>query len=257
MLESRLPSEAAHGGNHWKKNTPDTRPFVRSALFLAVMFLFAGSACVPPIAFHDGLPAWAPEPGGVEWRVGYQHLTAFGADSFNFIGLPFSIPDFSVSYLTPGVRVGLNREPLAAEVGLTSVIRATGGFSALLGGEVGLGYNDPTVSVMFRPSLYLLDIHSDDESGTGADVAPWAQASILVGNGYRSRGLNFAVGARASDYGAGPLALIGLNLQPVEFRAEVSYMMPVSYYATGRVLTIGFTAAAPTKPEPGSERNRP
>ena len=235
----------------------ETRPFVRPALLLATMLLLAGGTCVPPIAFHDGLPAWAPEPGGVEWRVGYQHLSAFGADSFDFLGLPFAIPDFSVSYLTPGVRVGLNRAPLAAELGLTSVIRATGGFSALFGGEVGLGYNDPTISVMFRPSLYLLDVYSDAETGTGVDVAPWTQASILVGNGYRSRGLNFAVGGRASDYGAGPLALIGLNLRPVEFRAEVSYMLPVSYYATGRVLTIGLTAAAPTKPEAGIEQGHP
>jgi hypothetical protein len=253
MPEPRSPLKAAHGGNHWEKNMPEVLPLVHPALFLAVMFLLAGSACVPPIAFHDGLPAWAPEAGGVEWRVGYQHLSAFGADSFNFLGLPFAIPDFSVSYLTPGVRVGLSRAPLAAELGLTSVIRATGGFSALFGGEVGLGYNDPTVSVMFRPSLYLLDVYSDAESGTGVDVSPWTQASILVGNGYRPRGLNFAVGGRASDYGAGPLALIGLNLRPVEFRAEVSYMLPVSYYATGRVLTIGLTAAAPTKPGPSSE----
>jgi len=231
------------------------RPLVRPALFLAAMVLLAGSACVPPIAFHDGLPAWAPAPGGVEWRVGYQHLSAFGADSFNFLGQPFAIPDFSVGYLTPGVRVGLNREPLAAELGLTSVIKAAGGFSALFGGEVGLGYNDPSISVMFRPSLYLLNFYSDDESGTGAVVAPWTQASLLVGNGYRARGLNYALGGRVSNYGAGPLAIIGYNLRPVEFRAELSYMLPVSYYATGRVLTIGLTAAAPTKPEPKPESN--
>jgi len=241
---------AASGRKHKEVDVSNSRP----AVLLAAMPLLAGSACVPPIAFHDGLPAWAPEPGGVEWRVGYQHVSAFGADSFNLLGLPFAIPDFSVGYLTPGVRVGLNREPLAFEVGLASVVRTTGGFSALFGGEVGLGYRDPTVNVMFRPSLYLLDVYSDGENGTGVDVARWAQASVLVGNGYRARGLNFAVGGRASDYGAGPLALIGVNLHPVEFRAEVSYMLPVSYYATGRVLTIGLTAAAPTGPEPKPDR---
>jgi hypothetical protein len=257
MVETGSPSKAAHGVNHRPSNMPEPGPLVRPALFLAVMFLLAGSTCVPPIAFHDGLPAWAPEPGGVEWRLGYQHLSAFGADSFNFLGQPFATPDFSLSYLTPGVRVGLNRAPLAAELGLTSAIRATGGFSALFGAEVGLGYNDPTISVMFRPSLYLLDVYGDAESGAGVDVAPWTQASFLVGNGYHSRGLNFAFGGRASDYGAGPLALIGLNLHPVEFRAELSYMLPVSGYATGRVLTIGLTAAAPTKSDVGSEPDRP
>jgi hypothetical protein len=40
---------------------------------------------MPPIAFHDGLPAWAAAPGEVEWRVGYQRLSAFGADSFDFL----------------------------------------------------------------------------------------------------------------------------------------------------------------------------
>lgn len=255
MVEPKSPSPVACGRNHRAGDVPDIRSLIRPALILAAVVLLAGSACVPPIAFHDGLPAWAPEPGGVEWRVGYQHLSAFGADSFNFLGQPFAIPGFSVGYLTPGVRVGLKREPLAAEVGLTSAIKATGGFSALFGGEVGLGYNGRSISVMFRPSLYLLDVYSDDESGTGADVAPWAQASLLVGNGYHSRGLNFALGGRASDYGAGPLALIGYNLRPVEFRAELSYMLPVSYYATGKVLTIGLTAAAPTKPEPKPESN--
>ena len=230
----------------------DVRSLVRLALCLSAMALLAGSACVPPIAFHDGLPAWAPEPGKVEWRIGYQHLSAFGADSFDFLGMRLAAPGFNVGYLTPGIRVGLDREPLVAELGLASAISAEGGFSALLGGEVGLGYNDPRISVMFRPSLYLVDVYSDRESGTGVEVAPWGQVSMLVGNGYRARGLNFSVGARASEFGAGPVALVGINLRPVDFRAELSFMLPVSYYASGRVLTIGLTVAAPSKSRPGN-----
>jgi hypothetical protein len=65
--------------------------------------------------------------------------------------------------------------------------------------------------------------------------------------------VNFAVGGRASPFGAGPVAVVGVNLRPVEFRAEFSYMLPVTDYASGRALTIGLTAAAPTKPEPKPE----
>jgi len=233
------------------------RPVVRPALFVAAVVLLAGSACVPPIAFHDGIPAWAPDAGKVEWRVGYQYLSAFGADSFDFLGLRPATPDFSVGYLTPGMRVGLDRRPLTAELGLTSAIKTEGGFSALFGGEVGLGYNDPKINVMFRPSLYLVDVYNDNESGTGVDVAPWGQVSMLVGNGYRARGLNLAVGGRASEYGAGPVAFVGVSLRPVDIRAELSYMLPVSYYASGRVLTIGLTAAAPTKSEPSLGQGYP
>jgi hypothetical protein len=228
----------------------------RTALLAAAAMLLAGGGCVPSIAFHDGLPAWPAQRRGTEWRVGYHHLSAFGADSFNFLGEQSALPNFSAGYLTPGVRFGLNREPLAAEAGLVTAIKATGGLSVLLGGEVGLGYGDAGVSVMFRPSVYLVDVYSDSESGTGVDVAPWTQASLLVGNGYRERGLNFAAGGRASDYGAGPVGFLGANLRPVELRAEVSYMLPISDYAHGRVLTIGITAAAPTKPEPSHEQNR-
>ena len=163
------------------------RLVARLVLFLAGIALMAGSACVPPVAFHDGLPAWAPEAGGVEWRVGYQRLSAFGADSFYFLGQRFATPDFGVSYLTPGVRVGLNRAPMATEVGLTSAITAgDGGFSALVGAAFGLGYSDPKLSVMFRPSVYLLDFYSDTEDGTGVDMGYWTQVSMLVGTGYRA-----------------------------------------------------------------------
>jgi hypothetical protein len=230
----------------------DVRSLVRLALYLSAMAMLAGSACVPPIALHDGLPAWAPEPGKIEWRVGYQHLSAFGADSFDFLGMRLAAPNYNAGYLTPGLRLGLDREPLVAELGLASAIRAAGSFSALFGGVVGLGYNDPKVSVMFRPSLYLVDVYSDKESGTGIQVAPWGQVSMLVGNGYRARGLNFSVGGRASEFGAGPIALVGFNLRPVDVRGEFSFMLPVSYYASGRVLTIGLTVAAPSKPRPAS-----
>jgi hypothetical protein len=235
----------------------DARPLIHAAMLRAAFVLLTGSACMPPIAFHDGLPAWSPEARGVEWRVGYHRLSAFGADSFNFLGQPFAVPDFSVSYLTPGVRVGLNhRPPLVTEVGLASVITVGGnGFSALFGAEFGLGYTDPRLSVMFRPSAYLLDVYSDSVSGTGVDMGYWSQVSMLVGTGYRARGVSLAASGRASPFGAGPLAVVDVNLRPVEFRAEISYMLPVTDYATGGVLTVGLTAGAPTKPQHDPEQD--
>ena len=230
---------------------PAIRMTARPALFFAAFALVTGSACMPPVAFHDGLPAWAPEAGGVEWRIGYQRLSAFGADSFDFIGQPFTTPDFGVSYLTPGVRMGLKRAPKAADVGLVSVITAGGGnFSALIGAEFGLGHSDPKVSVIFRPSVYLLDIYHDAGHGVDVQTGFWSQASLLIGTGYRTRGVNFAIGGRANPFGAGPVAVVGVNLRPVELRTELSFMLPIEDYACGRVLTVGLTAAAPTRPEP-------
>jgi hypothetical protein len=214
--------------------------------FAAVLLGVAG--CVPPYAFHDGLPAWSLNPNGTEWRVGYEHLSVFGADSFDFLGLRNSTPDMRVGYLTPGVRFGLKRKRLTAELGVCTAVKTQGGFSALFGGEAGLGYADPSISVMFRPSLYLIDVYSDRTSGTGIDIAPWGQATFLVGNGYHARGLNFALGGRAGEYCAGPVAFIGYDLTPVDLRAELSYMVPTSYYAFGSALSVGLTLAAPTQP---------
>jgi hypothetical protein len=216
---------------------------------LAAAVLLAVSGCVPPYAFHDGLPAWSMNPNGVEWRVGYEHLSVFGADSFDLLGLRNSSPNMSAGYLTPGVRFGLKRKQLTAELGVVTAVKTQGGFSALFGGTAGLGYSSPSLSVMFRPSLYLVDIYSDRTSGTGIDVAPWGQATFLVGNGYRAHGLNFALGGRASEYCAGPVAFVGYDLSPVDLRAELSYLVPTSYYAFGSVLTVGLTLAAPSRPQ--------
>jgi len=218
--------------------------------------LLVASGCVPPYAFHDGLPAWSMDPSGVEWRVGYEQLSVFGADSFDFLGLRNSTRELSVAYLTPGVRFGLKRRRLTAELDISTAVKTQGGFSALFGGAAGLGYAGPSISVIFRPSLYLVDIYSDRSNGTGVDIAPWGQATFLVGNGYHARGLNFALGGRASEYCAGPVALIGYDLSPVDLRAELSYMVPISYYAFGNAVSIGLTLAAPSRPDPWKSLDR-
>ncbi len=229
-------------------------PFSRPVLLAAAAVLLAGSACFPPIAWHDGLPAWSPDVKKVEWRVGYHQLSAFAADSFALFGDTFARPDFSVGYLTPGVRWGLGRGPVMADIGFASVVATGGtGVSLLAGPAFGIGYGDRSASVMFRPSIYLLSAAVGADGGV--QLTPWYQATLLVGNGYRARGVNFALGGRASPFAAGPAAFVGVNLYPVDFRAELSYMLPVSVFVTGNALTIGITAAAPTRAEPGSEQN--
>jgi hypothetical protein len=222
----------------------DNRLFARPCLLAAAVLLFF--ACLPPIAFHDGLPAWSPQEKDVEWRLGYQHLSAFDADTFELFGEEFARPDFSISYFTPGVRWGLRQSPVAADVGIASVISAGGGgVSVQVAPTFGVGHCDKNYSVMFRPSVYLFSLNLGDE--TEFQLTPWIQGELLVGNGYRAKGMNFAAGGRASPLAAGPIGFVGVSVHPVDIRAEVSYMWPMSFAATGKALTIGLTAAAPTK----------
>ncbi len=233
-----------------------SRQLARSISLVAASAALVCTACLPPIAFHDGLPAWSPEQGQVEWRVGYQELSAFGADSFGFFGVNAPNPNIRFGYLTPGVRWGLSRTPLAADVGLTSVMAATSGdFSLLVGPTMGIGHCDSVISVMFRPSAYVLSL--DAGSGGGLSLGEWIQAEVLVGNGYRRGGVNFCAGGRISPYAVGPVGLVGLGLDPIDIRAELSYMLPASSFSTGQALTIGVTVAAPTGREAGHGQARP
>jgi len=208
--------------------------------------LFA--ACMPPIAFHDGLPAWTPAAGRVEGFVGYQRLSSFGADSIEILGYQYS-PSLSLDYFTPGVRVGLGRGSTTADIGLTSVIVTGGGDLALLAGpEMGVSVYRQGLSVVFRPSFYLLGASTDSGPDDGVRFGGWPQATLLVGNGYRARGVNFSAGLRASMIAAGPVALFDYDLHPVDLRAEVSYMLPMSIISLGQTaLTAGLTVAAPTR----------
>jgi hypothetical protein len=222
------------------------RQSVRSSLTVAACAVVVFAACVPPVAWHDGLPAWSPEQKDVEWRVGYQRLSAFHADTFELFGEEFARPDFSVNYLTPGVRWGLGQKPLAADVGLASVLTVGSGLGFLVGPAFGIGRCDTNFSVMFRPSLYVLSLNTSE---SGLHWGPWYQLELLAGNGYRTGGVSFAAGGRASPFAAGPVGLVGVSLYPIDLRAEVSYMWPAAAVATGTALTIGLTAAAPTRRE--------
>ena len=183
-----------------------------------------------------------------------QRLSAFDADTFELFGEEFARPDVSISYLTPGVRWGLSQKPLAADVGLTSVLAVGDGLGIMVGPALGVGSCDTNFSVMFRPSLYLLGLSIGGEGGL--HMTSWYQLELLLGNGHRSRGVSFAAGGRASNIAVGPVGVVGVTLHPVDLRAEVSYMWPAAPVATGTALTIGLTVAAPTRHEPGSKSAR-
>lgn len=208
------------------------RGTVQPLLLFACVALLATSGCVaPPIAFHDGLPAWTPEPGRAEGSVGYHRMFwSEGSGSF--------------WYLTPGVRFGLARPPLTADVGLTSVVITSGGeFGALLGPVLGIGYRSPNFCVVGRPSLYVLGIGGGSVQFNLSD-AIW-QFSLLAGNGTQAGKVHFSGGGRISEYGVGPVLLVGYSLGSVDLRAEASYMLPNSDLAEGQLLTVGLTVAGP------------
>jgi len=220
---------------------------VRSGLVVAACALLAVTACLPPIAWHDGLPAWSPGRKDVEWRVGYHRLSGINADTFSLFGERFVLPDYIINYVTPGVRWGLANEPLAADAGFASVVALYGGgLGFMVGPAFGLGRCDTSFSVMFRPSLYMFSLGIGTDNG-GLEWTPWYQLELLLGNGYRAKGVNFAAGGRASPMAAGLVGVLGLSLHPLDLRTEVSYMWPAATLVTGRALTLGLTAAAPTK----------
>ena len=228
------------------------RQSVHASLLAAACAVLVFAACVPPIAWHDGLPAWSPEQKDVEWRVGVQRLSAFGADTFELLDQQFAAPDFNVSYLTPGVRWGLGHGPLAADVGIASVLVVGSGLGMLVGPTFGVGSCDTNFSVMFRPSLYMFSLSF---GGEGLQLIPWYQLELLLGNGHRARGVSFAAGGRASPFAVGPVGVADLVLHPIDLRAEVSYMIPAASVATGTALTIGLSVATPTRREPASKQD--
>ncbi len=213
------------------------RETVRPLRLLACVALFAAGGCtMAPIAFHDGLPAWTPGPGQPEASIGYNR-------AYWYIG-EYQGSDW---YLTPGFRWGLAESPLAADIGLTSVVAKSGGeFGALLGPALGIGYQGQGVNVLVRPSAYIISIIP----GIGAQ---WAfddpiffwQVSLLAGNNYQSGLTHFSGGGRIGRLGIGPVFLVDHTFGQVILRLEASYMFPRTSESVGRLLSVGLTVGGP------------
>ena len=160
--------------------------------------------------------------------------------------------DTSFWSLTPGVRYGLARPPLAAEVGLTSVImhrevESEGTYEAMFGPMLGIGYRTPNFCVVARPSIYLIGISSDTAITNNLRFLrdAYFQLSVLAGNGFQPGRFNFSGGGRLSDYGMGPVLLVDKGLGPVSLRLETSYMFPRGVQSSGQLLSVGLSVAGP------------
>jgi hypothetical protein len=209
------------------------RQTVRSLVPLVCAALLAIGGCFAPITFHEGLPAWTPPAGKVEGSVGYHRMYWFAEDE-----------NADAWYLTPGFRVGLAVPPLAAEVGLTSVVVENDGeFAALLGPTLGIGYQKPGFCFVARPSLSVFSITKEDVEFNLSD-AYW-QLSLLAGNGYEPDRLSLSGGGRISDHGVGPVFLVDRTLGPVSLRLEGSYMFRYNDNAVGQLLSVGLSVAGP------------
>jgi hypothetical protein len=227
------------------------RGSVRSlAPFACVAVLAIVSCAVPPFAFHDGLPAWTMPAGKVEGSIGYHRMYWYPEEDTSSY-YP-TLNDTSFWCLTPGVRYGLARPPLAAEVGVTSVIMhrevdSAGTYEAMLGPMLGIGYRTPGFCVVARPSLYLIGITKDTMVTKNLRFLrdAYFQLSLLAGNGFRPGRFNFSGGARISDYGMGPVFLADRNLGPVSLRLETSYMFPRGSQSSGQLLSVGLSAGGP------------
>jgi hypothetical protein len=150
----------------------------------------------------------------------------------------------SAWYLTPGVRFGLLRPPLAADIGLTSVVvESDGEFGAMIGPVLGIGHQSPNFSVIVRPSAYVLSIFGGDVQ-FGLDDPFW-QVSLLAGNGTKAGKTHISGGGRIGRLGIGPVLLVGQSLGPVDLRLEGSYMFPRTEETAGRLLTVGLTIGGP------------
>ena len=218
----------------------NVRASVRPLLLIACVALLATGGCVlPPIVFHDGLPAWTPGAGKPEGSIGYHRI--YWYNSGEYVG--------SAWYLTPGFRVGLGRPPLAADIGLTSmVVESDGEFGALVGAALGIGYQRQNFGFMVRPSAYVMSIGGGDVR-FGLDDPLW-QFSLLAGNGNQPGAVHFSGGGRVGRLGVGPVFLADRTVGPVNLRLETSYTFAYNDDAAGRLLSVGFTIGGPA---PGSD----
>lgn len=136
-----------------------------------LVLLFA--ACnLPPVVFHDGLPAQVPGP---------DRLALRGQMSVMYWSESDDDPAFVPGFMTLGARMGSDVGPVAVEGG-----------AGLLGVSVPyfhLGVGSGRPAVMMRGLVF-------------ADG--WWQASFLAGPPRRSSGFNWSAGLGASRLGFGP-----------------------------------------------------
>lgn len=204
----------------------------RSAALAIAAALLLMLNCMPPLMFHESLPAWIPTTPVPEVRVGVHRGYCSGlSDDVYFDPGPLPL------YLNPGVRVGRHFGNYTMEAGLNSLIMPEAGVY-FVGPSIGAGLADPCVSARLT---YLMTLD-------GGELILWPQGSALFGTPRRARGLNLAGGFVGGVLGIGPVGVVEYCAGPVAVRAEASIALPPPWFlwlVRGVTATAGLTVAAP------------
>jgi hypothetical protein len=204
----------------------------RSAALALAAALLSTLNCMPPLMFHESLPAWIPTTPVPEIRIGVHR--GYGAGLSDNV---YFDPGLLPYYLNPGVRVGRQIGRFTFEAGINSVIVPEVKLF-LVGPSVGIGLTDPCAAARFS-CLLAVD---------GDKLVPCPQWSWLFGTPRKTAGLNLAAGVMAGVLGIGPVAVAEYCLKPVAIRGEASialpppWMLPIVQGVTG---TAGLSVAAP------------
>ncbi len=186
-----------------------------------VLLVFLAGCPVPPVVFHDGLPARAPRPDEDDVRLGVQAGNWDYRDGSNSIPRSIAFPSFHV-----GARVGQQAGKLCFEEGLNLLYCGT--FVPFVTGGIGL----TSPAVMLRGAISPL------QQGDGDFF--W-QTSLMAGTPNSER-LSVSVGPRVSSFGIGGAAISDLDFGSSTLRAEVSYTARAPWAGTavnGNIFTIG------------------
>jgi hypothetical protein len=202
-----------------------------AALAFALLLSWLASCTRPPIMYHEDMPAYAPRWGPPETRFGY-HRTFWNDDGF-------WRPD---DYFNLGTRVGQRLGPLAFEQGILANMGET---EAGLGIHAGIGLVSP--ALMLRGSWAPVHVWGLLEY-TRLDFVPdhWWQASLLYGSQRKRDGYGWAVGARASKLGIGPVLFGEYCSGVLSLRAEASASLASPWAGdrtVGQLYSIGIGAA--------------
>ncbi len=198
---------------------------------LALLLSWLASCTHPPLVYHEDMPAYAPRWGPPETRFGY-HKTFWNDRGSWRPG----------DYFNLGTRVGQRLGPLSLEQGISANMEET---EVGLGVHAGIGLVSP--ALILRGSWSPVKI-SGMPARTRLEFIPdrWWQAGLLYGSQTRPEGYGWAVGARASRFGIGPVLFGEYCSGVLSLRAEASasFVSPWADDRTvGQVYAIGIGAA--------------
>jgi len=192
---------------------------------LVALGLLSACCVIPPIAYHDGLPAATPMPGTAAARMGYNRFFWHHDSSWERPG----------EYFFGGLRFGQDWRRFSFEEGLTVLLPGT----VLPCLQAGVGLREPalTVRALWTPLAISSQVHFDPML--------WWQLSALAGTPRNELGPGFSAGVRTSRLGIGPEALADFTLRDISFRLEGSMTFRTPWadsVVQGTVLTVGLTA---------------